>query len=217
MNKEEWKAMSSKERVLYLLSYYFWVPLVMIGVIILIVFMVRGSKNNKEEINSGTTVNIGISEEGRKYLTEDYVLSKGQKLETAEASLATEFLTDPSRPDNTDDGSERMALVSHLQAGLYSYMIMDQYSYEEMQSTGIYGDLEKLMDSQMLEKYKADLVDTSYEDNGKSITYKGGLKLSNTSFYKAYHMNDMEMYFVIIEMNGEHEAGQDMLEYILSK
>ena len=211
----KFKSMDSEKKWDYFKTYYLKTMVIGIIVLALIIHLLYSITLGKREVlASGCFVNVGISEEGVRFLTDEYLTfcGKTDKDAVAVAALDESVNVYGESPMSTDT-YEEMAFLTQLSAGEYQYMILDKEGLEKFAELELYADLESILDEQQMSNLEDRIV---YLDNqaGKDNT-ASAIALAGTGFAAKYRLMPKEIYLAFVNIEPDTEKNKRLINYIL--
>lgn len=212
---DKFKSMDSKKKWDYFKTYYLKVTIIIIIAIALLIHLLYSIGLGKREVlASGCFVNVGISEEGVLFLTDEYLTFCEKTDKDAVATVALDENLDVygETPMSTDPYVE-MALLAQLSAGEYQYMILDREGLEKFAQLELYADLESILDEKQISNLEDRIV---YLDNqaGKDNT-ASAIVLTGTGFATKYQLMPKEVYLAFVNIEPDAEKNKRLINYIL--
>lgn len=212
---DKFKSMDSKKKWDYFKTYYLKVTIIIIIAIALLIHLLYSIGLGKREVlASGCFVNVGISEEGVCFLTDEYLTFCEKTDKDAVATVALDESLDVygETPMSTDLYVE-MALLAQLSAGEYQYMILDREGLEKFAQMELYADLESILDEQQISNLEDRIV---YLDNqaDKNNT-ASAIALTGTGFATKYQLMPKEVYLAFVNIEPDAEKNKRLINYIL--
>lgn len=212
---DKFKSMDSKKKWDYFKTYYLKVTIIIIIAIVLLIHLLYSIGLGKREVlASGCFVNVGISEEGVLFLTDEYLTFCEKKDKDAVATVALDENLDVygETPMSTEPYVE-MALLAQLSAGEYQYMILDRAGLEKFAQLELYADLESILDEKQISNLEDRIV---YLDNqaGKDNT-ASAIVLTGTGFASKYQLMPKEVYLAFVNIEPDAEKNKRLINYIL--
>lgn len=211
--KDAMKDMTWRERFDYIWTYFNVHILITVGLVALLTAVLSVALTpQKQVLFGGTTVNVALTEEGKRYLTDQLFAPMGgtdankQEVQLQEGSLGqTEY------GDTT--GAEIMTLVGDIAARSLDYVIMDKLSMEYLSRGGWFGDVtEELTDAQ-LALFADDLYKIKTEE-GEIIAV--AVDISELAFIKDCAPKAKEVYLVLPGNTDRVEKTDEFVDWLLA-
>ena len=151
--KEILAPMSGKEKLSYLWSYYKWVPLVALLVIALLCSVIGILAEKKSEpLLRGVTVNLPVTENVDRFLTEELFAYLGGDAETQHMELQSIFFQDLlSTNDPSADRATAMKVTARVTTRSLDYVLMDEVGYDYYKNQDVFSPLEPTLQQQYAE------------------------------------------------------------------
>lgn len=218
-SRDSWKArdamrdMTWRERIDYIWTYYNVHILITIGVAALVISVLSVVfAPKKQVVMSGVTVNIALTEQGEKALTEQLFADFGgtdpdkQETQFRQAELGqTEY------GDTT--GAEIMTLVGDIAARALDYLIMDEMSMSYLARGGWFGDITESMNRQQIEELSDRLYTVQMED-GQIVSV--ALEITDTEFIKSCAPKAKKAFLVLPGNTDRAELSDELLDWLLT-
>ncbi len=211
----KFKVMDKEKKWDYFKTYYLKATIIiMIALALLAHLLYSIALGKREVLASGCFVNVGISEEGVLFLTDEYLefCERTEKDAMAVVALDESVNVYGDSPMSTDS-YEDMALLAQLSAGEYRYMILDEAGLEKYGQLELYADLEEILDEQQMSSLGDRIV---YMENqaGKDNT-ASAISLSGTGFAEKYQLMPKDSYLVFVNIEPDMEKNRRIVNYIL--
>lgn len=201
--------MTPKEKLNHLCTYYWWVLLVAIAVIMLISIIVTCVHNSRIQVLAGGyLVNINASEEGEQYLKDDLFQSLGGDEKWQSVTLSSSFFDKNSAP------TAFMQVTLMVAARELDYVIADEEGMALLTNQNTFLPLESMLTPEELEPWSDSLVYHTYSDD--ETEYAIAIDISDTAFAKECLFSPNTVY---IAFPGNRENGMpvnEILEYLLN-
>ncbi len=216
--RRDMKHMTFKEKVQHIFFAYkmeLCVVALMLFVVTLIVSSVITA--NTVTLLSGDLMNVNLSDEGLKYVQEDYLASIGgagfmEKYQVLEAYYA---LNDESgQYDYNYDTS--MKTLSLVMAGDLDFQIIDKGVLELFLSEGIYLDLREFLSEEELKQWEGKTLYLESAATGERTPV--ALDLSETAFVKdcAVYETSHNYFFAVIKTSPRIEETKAFFDYLMA-
>ena len=210
--KGELAAMSWKQRIDHLWTYYKWVLGVLIGIIMIISIVITAiSAKQIDVLFGGMTANLDLSDDAQIYLSEGLeellVTKDKQKVQLDMTGFGD--LLDPEMAEyNYNSALQVIALVS---ARELDYVMMDQPALSFFVTQDIFADLNEVLTPQQLEKFEGRIV---YAEPPEGERYPIALDLRDTAFAAD---SQLEEAYIGFPGNTERAyTASQFLDYLLS-
>ncbi len=212
--KSDMANMTYQEKLIHIWTYYKWV-LVVVLILIMAVSVLLASVQNKRKIMllGGVTVNVQLSEEGKAYLSEDYlqIIGTGNKRETVALSH-----TDIDKVTNVYENNYYavMSLLALCANQEVDYLILDQTGFEAMLIQQAYLGLDQIYTPEELEAMGENVV---YAQNkGEDVPSAVAINITNIPFIQKNAQVKDTVYFVYVANSPRLEECRAFYEYLLT-
>lgn len=211
---EKWKHMDGKQRWSYFMTYYLKATIfIVLMAAIVISIAVTTARGRQPVLLSGASVNLMMTPEGEKYLTEDLKAQwNGRKKERVlfETNLWIGF---GEENYNEITYTNSMKLMTRISAADIDYLIVDESALANPLTVEGYANLKDLLSAEQLETLQGKLIEAKTETGE---VYPVAWELTDSSFAKRFELNPQPAYLVFL-VNGRHldRAGQ-LIEYLLT-
>jgi len=206
--KETLAPMTWPQRAEYLLTYYKWVLVALVIIIVLISIVVSAVGNARTELLlSGVLVNAPIDEACYDYLSDGCFQylggQKGQAVELAQVDLM---------PDAPIVGADTTVTAVSKIVGLITldrldYMIVDDQAYGYFLQQEMYADLRSVLSESELAQWQDKLI---YDAQQVPMA----IDLAGTSFSERFLPADTAFYLIFIPSSGRLETCKAFLSYL---
>lgn len=211
----KFKSMDKEKKWDYFKTYYLKVTIIVVIAFVLLLHLLYSIALGKREVlASGCFVNVGISEEGVLFLTDEYLTFCEKTDRDAVATVALDESVDVygELPMSTDP-YEEMALLAQLSAGEYQYMILDKEGLEKFAQLELYADLEEILDEQQMINLEDRIV---YLDNqADKDNTASAISLSGTGFAAKYQLVPKDIYLAFVNIEPDVDKNKRIVNYIL--
>ncbi len=161
--KEKISKLNRKQRVTYFMNYYAPELLVSLFFIGCACWYIHDIYKANQIVISGTVVNCNISEEGKEYLTEDFIewadLGSKKKASLVESDIHFQTYDDSTGIQELEnayyeDTNQNVdaAFLAQISAGYYDYLIMDTASLDYYVQLGLFTDVGTLTDMSLFDE-----------------------------------------------------------------
>ena len=210
------KPMTFSEKVDHLWTYYKEFVFIALAVGLLIAAGISGYINaNKEYLFKGMMVNISMSQEGYRYLTEDMLERMGDGDPNQTIMMDYTNFQDLADPTNGEDNyNASLLFIARVSGGLLDCALLDQMAFEFYLTQEAYGDwstfftqaeLDAMGDKVIYAMAEEELVD---EDGNviPSVRWPAAIEISGMPFFQEYAPNNEKIYLVLSGNQPNHEA-----------
>lgn len=177
------KQLSFKKKIEYIWEYYkLWILSITISLIFIISIVITITKNSSENsILYAAFLNTTLSSEENTSLDEDFIKYIG--LTDTSKYLTLDLTMNIDRESNDlysmNSNQKLVALIATTEIDV---IISDEDNFLSLVSNGGYHDLEKILPTDMLEKYSSSLYYTSSQEDNKEHPY--GIYLQDSTVLK---------------------------------
>lgn len=205
---EKVKKMNGKQKWSYYKTYYLGPTIVIIILILCLAWFLYDSIiSNKKILYSGGIMGVDITEEGRSYLSDEYLNYLGGNPKKEMIALSADnFLTVSEEEALNADGMD-MALYAQISVGEYDYFVMSKGTLEKYKAFEIYVDPTNLCKEVGIEEDKIVIDEESKLPMAIDITDICGDKIGASEEY----------YLVFVNVKNVPEEDKRFLEYLLGK
>lgn len=213
--KQDLGPMTWKQRLDHLWTYYKSV-LAVAAVVVMVICIVATSIYNKqfETVFGGTVVNIYLSEETERYLTEDIeeLLQVQDKQQVVLDTASFGDLMNSSDPEG--DSTTAMMAALKVAAKELDYAIMDKTALEYYIGTAVVSDLNLALTQEQLAMFEGRIIYAQLEENGE--TFPVALDITDTAFVQDCYIGERTVY-ITFPNNTEHDfTPSQFLDYLLA-
>lgn len=213
---DDMKPMTFGEKVDHLWTYYKEYVFIAFIVGLLIAAGISGYINaNKEYLFKGMMVNISMSQEGYRYLTEDMLTRMGDGDPNQTIMMDYTNFEDLADPTNGEDNyNASLLFIARVSGGLLDCALLDQMAFEFYLTQEAYGDwttfftqaeLDALGDKVIYAMAAEEEVDA--EGNvTEAVRWPAAIEISDLPFFKEHAPENDKIYFVLSGNQPNHEA-----------
>lgn len=210
------KNMSTKQKLDHLWTYYKG-SLVIVAVAIMLLSIVSTSliNRNTDTLMAGVGVNLAMSEEGKKYIKDDYFeLVKTGGLE--EIQYSEIYMEDFSKPTSYEESYYTlMSLVALSASEDLDYLLMDQTGMENLLNHGIFLDLREFFTEEELAEFGEDkIVWAAVGEEGKEETVPVAVDISQMPFIRNNTGTNLSVFFGAVVNSPRLEELRDFWTYL---
>lgn len=226
---EDLKPMTFWEKVDHLWSYYKEFLLIAVVLGLLVAAGISGYINaNKDYLFNGMMVNISMSQEGYRYLTDDMLerLGTGDPNETIMMDY-TNF-TDLADPTSTEDNyNASLLFIARVSGGILDCALLDQMAFEFYLTQEAYGDWstfftqaeldamgDKVIYAMQAEDEVAKTEDAVEDDGEEYVRWAAAIDVSDLPFFKEHAPKNEEIYLVLSGNQPDLEAVRAFWDHI---
>jgi hypothetical protein len=211
---EDLKPMTFWEKVDHLWTYYKEYALIAFVVGLLIAAGISGYINaNKEYLFRGMMVNISMSQEGFRYLSEDMLarVGTGDPNETVMMDYTNfEDLADPTNGEDNYNAS--LLFIARVSGGLLDCALLDQMAFEFYLTQGAYGDWSTFFTPEQIEDLEGKMIYAMQEDD--EVRMPVAIEVSELPFFREHAPKNDKIYLVLSGNQPNHEAVQAFWDHL---
>lgn len=208
--RETLAGMTPKQKLEHLCTYYSWVLLAVIAVIVVIAIVVSCIQAGRIEVLvGGYVMNINVSEEGEYYLRDGWFQSLGGNEKTQKVNYTSSYLSSSSM------NTAFMQVISMIAAQELDYVISDESGMQAFMGQSAFVPLETLLTEEQLAQWSDHLVYHTYGSTDET-EYAIAIDISDTAFAQDCLTSVNSVY---IAFPGNRDDGRDageILDYLLS-
>ena len=213
--KETLAPMPWKKRLEYLGTYYLWVPIVLLVLILAAASIIPSVlESRKEVLFGGMYVNIPLSEEGQTILTEELFTHLGGSDHSRQKVTLTRGSVNPDSEDIYAAYAETTTIAAQITARELDYILMDEVAKDYFAAHEITGSLEDLLTARQLEALRDRLV---YREGSNGSKYPFAIDLTGTPFAAACGMTEAKLYVAFPGNTDRAERATDFVDYLLDR
>ena len=207
------KPMTFSQKIDHLWTYYKYHLWILALFLIFAAAGITGIINaGKEVMISGVIVNVGISNKGYSYLSDEYAdvlnIDKKQSVE-----LTYVQFTDPQSAENVSENYQAaMKIVAMISAKNLDYMIMDRAAMEFYMDQDIYMDLREMFSEEQLAQWASILIYAQPE--GVEEMFPVAIDVSQLEFVKDTVSADGPVYLLFAANSPRITACKEFWEYL---
>lgn len=227
---EDLKPMTFSEKLDHLWTYYKEFVFIAFMVGLLIAAGISGYINaTKEYVFRGMMVNISMSQEGYRYLSDDLFakLTTGDSQETIMLDYTNfEDLADPTNGEDNYNAS--LLFIARVSGGMLDCALLDQMAFEFYLTQEAYGswntfftqaELDAMGDKVIYAMQAEDEVaqtdvDPETEDVAQYTRWPAAIEISDLPFFKEHAPNNEKIYLVLSGNQPNHDAVRAFWDHI---
>ena len=221
---DDMKPMTFWEKVDHLWTYYKEYVFIAMVLGLLVAAGISGYINaNKEYLFKGMMVNISMSQEGYRYVSEDLLekLGDGDPNQTVMMDY-TNFL-DLADPTNGEDNyNASLLLIARVSGGLLDCALLDQMAFEFYLTQEAYGDWSTFFTQEELEALGDKVIyamasEEEVDEAGnvtEAVRWPAAIEISHLPFFKEHAPNNEKIYLVLSGNQPNHEAVRAFWEHL---
>ena len=226
---EDMKPMKFWEKVDHLWSYYKEYLLVAVVLALLIAAGVTGYINaTKEPVFRGMMVNITMSQEGYRYLTDDLLAKVGDGNPKQTVNMDYTNFEDLADPTNGEDNyNASLLFIARVSGGIIDCALLDQMAFEFYLTQEAYGDWSTFFTQAELDamgdkviyamQAKDELATTNEDDLSEGETYKrwpAAIDVTDLPFFRDNAPKNERIYLVLSGNKPDLEAVRAFWDHI---
>lgn len=213
------KPMTFGQKLDHLWSYYKEYVLIALILAIVITAAVTGYINaNKDYKFKGMMVNITISQEGYRYMTDDFLAKIGTGDKNEAVMMDYTNFTDLADPTSSEDNySASLLLIARVSGQLLDCALVDQLALEFYLTQDVYGDLRSFFTQEQLDTMGFQVIYAQPEDEWSEEEfepYPVALEISQLQFFRDMAPNNEKIYFVLAGNHPNLEAVQAFWDHL---
>jgi hypothetical protein len=164
--KEVLKDMSWQERIDYIWSYFgVYIIIGTVCLAVLISILATVLRPQKEVLLSGVSVNVTLTEEGERYLSDKlFAPMGGTDAEQQMVEFTPRFLG--SKEDYEGYSAQVMGMVALVAAQSLDYAILDKEALEQFAGGQMFDDVRNLLTAEQIAALEGKLITMEYEEVG---------------------------------------------------
>ena len=206
--------MSHKEKLEHLWTYYKWVLVVLLCVIMLTSVVMASCEGRRVNvIVGGIAVNVDISDAGEEYLRDGFKAHVGSESPRDRVSLSFTNLYSAETNVSEDNYYAMQSIMAIIAGKDLDYLITDEEAYLVLLNKEIFMDLRKVFTEAELE-YLGDMVVT-YQESVGSEKIPIALNIQNTAFIQENVTTDEVVYFTFIANSERIQQTKNLLQWLL--
>lgn len=218
---ETLKPMTGKQRVEHIWEYYkeYMFVALMVIVMLFIVFSSVFKKEN-EILLAGALVNVRVSDEGWKYINEDYFAHIGGVDGKQELSISSSFVENLYTSASNFDTNYNiiMSIVSMVNAKSLDYLLLDQDSMELYLTQDVMLELTELFTEEEIKALGDKVIYLECEDEDGNIVSRMpvAVNIADTRFAQDCMNIEKGCYFAVA-VNAPHlDTCRNFWEYLMA-
>lgn len=210
------KPMTFWEKADHLWTYYKEYVFIALAVGLLIAAGISGYINaNKEYLFKGMMVNISMSQEGYRYLTEDMLTRMGDGDPNQTIMMDYTNFEDLADPTNGEDNyNASLLFIARVSGGLLDCALLDQMAFEFYLTQEAYGDWSTFFTQAELEALGDQVIyamaaEEEVDEEGnviEAVRWPAAIEISGMPFFKEHAPNNEKIYLVLSGNQPNHEA-----------
>lgn len=212
--KQTLTPMSWKSRVDHLWTYYKWVPITLLVLILVAASVIPGIVESKKELLfGGLCVNCPLPEDVHARFTEDlFVFSGGTDPSRQKVTLRNTTIS-PDAQDPYAAYAEGTIIAAQISARELDYILMDTDAKDYFSKADTSTSLEELLTTQQLAQLQEKLI---YRKAANGNTYPFAIDLSGTAFAAACGMAEKGLFIAFPGNTERAEYTDEFVDFLLS-
>lgn len=214
--KAKWAEMNPKEKRQYFKDYYLVKCIVgFIAFVMLVSILCETVIFRKVSVYSGCTVNITASEEGVKWLTEDYVASLGITSKRKVGYLVDTYINfgENQEEGGEDSETDKYILYTQIASKDFNYLILTEDALYGTEGMEEYVCLQDVLSQDWMDRLSGKLVNLTIEE--KSVP--AAIDMTGTKLAQRCGFGDQKIYLVFAEPSAKQEKIEQFLHYIFEE
>lgn len=213
------KPMTFGQKLDHLWSYYKeWLLIALLIAIVITIAVSSFINANKDYKFKGMMVNISMSQEGYRYMTDDFLakIGTGDKNEAVVVDY-TNF-TDLADPTSTEDNyGASLLLIARVSGQMLDCALIDQLALEFYMTQDVYGDLRTFFTQEQLDTMGFQVIYAQPEDEWSEEEFEAypvALEISQLQFFRDMAPKNDKIYFVLSGNQPDLEAVQAFWDHL---
>ena len=214
------KPMTFWQKVDHLWSYYKeWLLIALLIGIVITITVTSVINANKEYKFKGMMVNLTMSQEGYRYMTDDLLakIGTGDKNEAVVVDY-TNF-TDLADPTSTEDNyGASLLLIARVSGQMLDCALIDQLALEFYLTQDVFGTLSTFFTQEQLDAMGDKVIYAKQEDDEWADEtyepYPVAVEISQMQFFQDVAPNNEKIYFVLSGNHPDLEAVQAFWDHL---
>lgn len=203
--------MTFREKVEHIWTYYkLHICAVLLAAFVLITWGVSIYNNSKEVLLSGNVINVYLSEEGNRYLTEDSFAAVGGSHDRQTVNITSRYIS----PEDPASYMQSMTLMAMIEAKDLDFLLLDEATFQQYALSDFYLDLREFFTAEELEALADSIayVDSEYLQE----SYPAGICLNGTTFAQKCMADQGKYYLTFVTNTPRLSACRAFWEHILN-
>lgn len=211
---EDLKPMTFGQKLDHLWTYYKEYLLVVFLAALVIAITITGIINNsKEVLFKGMMVNISISQEGYRYLSDDYLTALGGDPKKQVVHMDYTNFSDLADPTSSEDNyTASLLLMARVSGQLLDCALIDQMAFEFYLTQEVYGDLSTFFTQEELDAMGDKVIYAMQE--GETVRWPVAIDVSEVAFFAHTAPENDKIYFILSGNHPNLDACRSFWNYI---
>lgn len=203
--------MTFREKVDHIWTYYkLHICAVLLAAFLLITWGVSAYNNAKEVLLSGNVINVYLTEEGDRYLTEDTFAAVGGSHHRQTVNITSRYIS----PEDPTSYLQSMTLMAMIEAKDLDFLLLDEETFQQYALSDFYLDLREFFTAEELEALSDSIAYVDSESLQES--YPAGICLNGTAFAQACIAAEGKYYLTFVVNTPRLSACRAFWEHILN-
>ncbi len=217
--REKLAPMDWPQRLDYLWSYHKETIVISATMLVIVIYLLASLiANQKQMLMGGLLANVRLSEEGKAYLSQDYLEHLGGNPARERVNLSAVELGDlrnEATMDQTYYGlTKTLAMLTEAEI---DYLVMDKTALELYMAQGVFLDLREALPAELVESMSDRLIRLKpVDENGKPMgeEYPVAVDISGLPFIKNCTDGQSPVYFGVAANSPNLESVQAFWDYL---
>lgn len=221
---DDMKPMTFWEKVDHLWTYYKEYVFIALAVGLLIAAGISGYINaNKEYLFKGMMVNISMSQEGYRYLTEDMLSTMGDGDPNQTVMMDYTNFEDLADPTNGEDNyNASLLFIARVSGGLLDCALLDQMAFEFYLTQDAYGDWSTFFTPAEIDALGDKVIyamaaEEEVDEQGnvtEAVRWPAAIEISGLPFFQEHAPKNERIYLVLSGNQPNYEAVRAFWEHL---
>ena len=212
--KETLEPMSPQKRLEHLWTYYKWIPILLLAVILFLSSIIPSILESKKNVLfGGMCINVALPQKAQAYLTDDLFVHFGGTNPRKERVTLTDCQMLFNSQDPYGAYAESSTIAAQIAAREIDYILMDATAKDYFAGLDFSTSLEDLLTPQQLEYLQNSLV---YRQSSTGERYPFAIDLTQTAFAAACGMDDSGLYVIFPGNTDRQQRTKDFVDYLLN-
>ncbi|MBR0466289.1 MAG: hypothetical protein IJJ40_02195 [Clostridia bacterium] len=215
--REKTKGMSFSQFVLFIKDYYLkdFLALVAVLAVIITVIVTSVVNINTDIILYGTGVNLMLTDEGEKYITDDFFeLHKTGGRQKIEYSTVVVSDIYSGEGDINATYYSIEGVIAQVAAKRLDYMLLNELGFNCFATQELYMDLREILTDEEMEEYKDRIIYTKEEEAEEMLPM--AIDITDTEFIKKNNIANEKIYIAFAGNAPHKELAYEFFHYILA-
>lgn len=219
VEKETFKALSVKEKIVFIKDYYLLnIVLVICAAIFIVWFIYDGFIGQQKTVYSGGLLYVITKTENKNAFCDGFLEIAGDNIRREQVNLSDDLtmdFTEAAPEDVVYDASQDQYLFPMISAGYYDYFMIDSKFIDHYMLLDCFKDITYMADEYDIAEENRFYSETE-DENGNKSQYVSAFIIPPEIADKAgfYSRTDNEIYIAFIENGKEKEIDDKFIEYL---